>query len=268
MIRRNPITGEPVILATKRAARPNAFNEEAEIECPFCPGNESMTPPEIARAGEPWQVRVFPNKYPATETHEVIVESPRHDAPFEECDAFAAVEMYAARYHAMKARYVSIFKNSGTRAGASIAHAHSQVLGVPFVPPRVQREIDGFTRAAACPLCAPDGEIIESNDELLWIAPRAAAVPYQQWIVPRRHANEMTPSPALAELLQHAARASAAVASSFNWIFMNFPGAERAHWYVDVVPRIAAFAGFEIGSGSGINMMDAKASAAALRARP
>jgi UDPglucose--hexose-1-phosphate uridylyltransferase len=268
VIRRNPITGEPVILATKRAVRPNAFGGETEVDCPFCPGNESMTPPELARAGEPWQIRVFPNKYPATETHEIIVESPRHDATFEECDAFAAVTMYAQRYQAMKARYVSIFKNNGTRAGASIAHLHSQILGVPFVPPRVQREIDGFSRAASCPLCAPEGEIIEANDDFLWIAPRAAAVPYQQWIVPRGHAHEMAPSRTLAEMLQHAARASAAVASSFNWIFMNFPGAERAHWYVDVVPRVAALAGFEIGSGSGINMIDADMSADALRARP
>ena len=61
--RRNPITGEPVILAPHRAMRPNAFGGTPEEVCPFCPGNEALTPPEIERAGTPeaWTVRVIPN---------------------------------------------------------------------------------------------------------------------------------------------------------------------------------------------------------------
>src|SRR6266498_3998453 len=69
VIRKTPITGDPVIFAPEREQRPDV-SEGAP--CPFCPGAESQTPPEIARDGDPWRVRVFPNKFPATEQHEVI----------------------------------------------------------------------------------------------------------------------------------------------------------------------------------------------------
>src|SRR5213078_1418890 len=70
VIRKTPITGDPVILAPDRDERPNVYEGGP---CPFCPGAESETPPEIARDGQPWRVRVFPNKFPATAHHEVIV---------------------------------------------------------------------------------------------------------------------------------------------------------------------------------------------------
>src|SRR5256885_10947157 len=77
MIEHNPITGDPLILAPDREQRPNLYREGVD-RCPFCAGNESDTPPEIWRDGDPWRIRVFPNKYPATARHEVIVETPIH----------------------------------------------------------------------------------------------------------------------------------------------------------------------------------------------
>jgi UDPglucose--hexose-1-phosphate uridylyltransferase len=157
VIRRNPITGDPVLFAPDRAQRPRI--EQERDHCPFCAGNEALTPPELARIGEPWRVRVFPNKYPATEKHEVIVESPRHDAAFDAITS-EVVEMYVVRYRAHDdAASVCIFKNHGAAAGASIAHLHSQVIATSFVPPRVAHEIDAFTRARSCPLCAPIGDV-------------------------------------------------------------------------------------------------------------
>ena len=67
-LRNHPITGEPILFAPERASRPRAFaGDESTDRCPFCPGNETDTPPTIAAAGEPWRVRVFANKFPATE---------------------------------------------------------------------------------------------------------------------------------------------------------------------------------------------------------
>jgi len=134
-LRKHPISGEPILYAPARAGRPNAFGREAGDVCPFCPGNESLTPAEISRSGDPWRVRVFPNKYPAAEGHEVIVDSNRHDASFESIDnAAEAVAMYVARYRAHSdAAYVSLFKNAGERAGASIEHIHSH-RGGKLVP--------------------------------------------------------------------------------------------------------------------------------------
>jgi UDPglucose--hexose-1-phosphate uridylyltransferase len=278
VIRFHPITGEPLILAPLRAGRPNTFDDPEE-GCPFCPGHEHETPPEVARVGDPWRIRAFPNKYPATEHHEVVVESARHDAAFHDlppADAEEAVRLYAARYRILRASVpaVSIFRNHGPLAGASLAHIHSQILGTPFVPPRVAREIDGFTRAKACPLCALEGVIIEETDSFVWIAPHGSFMPYQSWIVPRVHAPEMVPLAHTAELAQaaelagllvRASRACGAVRPSYNWIFMNFADAPRAHWYLEIFPRLAAVAGFELGSGSAINIVDPEEAARVLR---
>ncbi|MEO8034548.1 MAG: hypothetical protein ABI837_08945, partial [Acidobacteriota bacterium] len=81
----NIITGLPTLLAPGRAGRPHAFSDastdEAE-ECPFCPGQESSTPPTLGAVEKDgrWLARAFANKYPASKWHEVVVDSPRHDA--------------------------------------------------------------------------------------------------------------------------------------------------------------------------------------------
>src|SRR5436190_22707708 len=110
MIEQNPITGDSRILAPERDQRPNAYRDGID-RCPFCPGHESDTPPEIWRDGDPWRVRVFPNKYPATERHEVIVETPNHQASFGQLPpdhAAAAVNTYISRYHTGRDAYVCI----------------------------------------------------------------------------------------------------------------------------------------------------------------
>src|SRR5205814_8527657 len=84
VIRKTPITGDSVIFAPHRDERPNVYEG---APCPFCPGAESATPPEIGRDGDPWRVRVFPNKFPATAQHEVIVETARHGERFDELPA-------------------------------------------------------------------------------------------------------------------------------------------------------------------------------------
>src|SRR5688572_15227581 len=97
-IRKHPITGDPIVFAPQRAGRPNAFARDQNAACPFCPGNESETPPEITHRGNPWEVRAFPNKYPAVDGHEVIVESPDHGA--QHVSNPLAVEVYVERYQA------------------------------------------------------------------------------------------------------------------------------------------------------------------------
>ena len=79
---------------------------------------------------------------------------------------------------------------------------------------------------------------------------------YEQWIVPHRHEPEMRQEFELAALLQLATRAMMSVGDSFNWIFINFPRQPAAHWYVQLLPRLAIVAGFEIGTGSAINTVE------------
>ncbi len=258
MIAENPITGDPVLLAPERAQRPNIFREGID-RCPFCPGHESDTPPEIWRDGDPWRIRIFPNKYPATERHELIVESAEHRATFDQLPsdhASRVVDSYINRYRSLSAgaRYVCIFKNHGVLAGASIPHMHSQVIATPFLPPRIACEGEAFARS--CPLCALDGPLIDQTANYRWIAPPGSSLAYEQWIVPRRHAPEMSEGHELSQLLQRSTREMLSIADSFNWIFINFPRQPAAHWYVQLFPRLAMHAGFEFGTGSAINVVD------------
>lgn len=254
MTERTPITGDPVILAPGREQRPNVFEG---APCPFCPGAEEQTPPEIARDGEPWRIRVFPNRYPPTEHAEVIVESAKHDDSFDALSADHAarvVEMYFERYHAIAASYVSIFKNHGRLAGASIPHLHSQLVGTSFVPLRPAREGDAFT--ARCPLCEAEHPLIEETEHYRWIAPHGSRLAYQQWIVPKSHEHDLDEPRELASILQSSARAMRGISDSFNWAFITFPHQPRGHWYVELFPRMAMIAGYELGTGTFINTID------------
>ncbi|HEX6085617.1 MAG TPA: hypothetical protein VF266_13895 [Thermoanaerobaculia bacterium] len=268
VFRNNPLSGERIVFAPERAARRSAFGDASSERCPFCPGHESDTPPDVLRTGDPWRVRVFPNKYPPVDGAEVIVESPGHDAFHDIAHAEEVVHAYVDRYRAhADAAYVALFKNEGARAGASIDHVHSQVIPLPFVPPRVQRELRGF--AEACPLCEPAGHVIRETESLRWLAPEGSSFAYQQWIVPRRHVPELSMLDGaelreLASLLRDASRAMQPL-GAYNWMFLNFPGHAEAHCYVDVVPRLAALAGFELGTGTFVEIIDPAAAARRLR---
>jgi UDPglucose--hexose-1-phosphate uridylyltransferase len=164
---------------------------------------------------------------------------------------------------------VSLFKNEGAGAGASIPHMHSQVMPLPFVPPRVQREAEAF--AAGCPLCdGIDGSVLADTPSFTWLAPDGSAMPYQQWIVPKRHAPEMTDLTdqavaELAALLQSASAAMLTVADSYNWMFMNFARSTAPHWYVELFPRVAQLGGFELGTGTFVEILDPALAAQRLR---
>ncbi|HEV7572375.1 MAG TPA: DUF4931 domain-containing protein [Thermoanaerobaculia bacterium] len=246
-----------MIVAPDREERPNVFNG---APCPFCPDAEDQTPPEIARDGQPWHIRIFPNRYPPTEHAEVIVESASHDDSFDELSpdhAARAVEMGFERYRAIGTNYVSIFKNHGRLAGASIPHLHSQIVGTSFVPLRAAREGDAFARAKRCALCdLGEHPLIAKTEHYRWIAPRGSRLAYQQWIVPKSHENDLNEPRELASLLQSSVRAMRGISDSFNWAFITFPHQPRGHWYVELFPRIAMIAGYELGTGTFINTID------------
>ena len=176
----DPITGRSVIIAAARSKRPRqhgAGNQQAQGEpCPFCPGNEALTPPEVwalrkkdSHADKPgWTVRVVPNKYPALEDqgaltvkkdsfyeslnglgiHEVIIESPDHEINMGtlDIDQYADIlRAYRARMRALgddpRWRYLLLYKNQGERAGATLEHVHSQLIALPIVPPLADDEL-------------------------------------------------------------------------------------------------------------------------------
>ena len=180
-LRRDPVGGRWVIVATERAARPNDFEKRARVVegefCPFCEGNEDKTPPEILAIRSPgtqpdspgWTLRVVPNKFPALtaeggahrdgpgvyETmsgvgaHEVFIEGPKHVlGPAEQSPESVrdVVWAYRERMLALKQDsrmvFALVFKNVGQSAGASLEHSHSQLICTPVVPKRVGEEMD------------------------------------------------------------------------------------------------------------------------------
>jgi UDPglucose--hexose-1-phosphate uridylyltransferase len=182
-LRKDPITGRWVIIATERAKRPTDFvREKVEIRgtgfCPFCTGNETKTPPEIiayrsdgsSRNAPGWSLRVVPNKFPALGiegslnrqgeglfdkmngigAHEVIIETPDHHmtlAMLPQRQIEDVLWAFRDRILDLKKdrrfKYIMIFKNHGEAAGASLEHTHSQLIALPVVPKRVREEVDG-----------------------------------------------------------------------------------------------------------------------------
>ncbi len=181
-LRKDPVTNRWVIISAERSKRPSDFaatlQRRQSAVCPFCPGNEDATPPEIMAfrngGGPPntpgWHVRVVTNKFPVLMTvgdlswegdgvydkmpgigaHEVIIDSPHHDetlgrmAEHQVQDVLCAYrERILDLKNDSRLRYVLIFKNHGEAAGASLEHPHSQLIATPIVPKRVREDVNG-----------------------------------------------------------------------------------------------------------------------------
>ncbi|MBI2342693.1 MAG: galactose-1-phosphate uridylyltransferase [Deltaproteobacteria bacterium] len=181
-LRKDPIVGRWVIISTERAQRPSDFKIDKEEKkggfCPFCYGNEHITPPEVLayrqHGQDPnkpgWSLRVVPNKFPALMiegslnkrgdgvydmmngigAHEVIVESPDHnktlanlsDQQFEDV-LWSFRDRIIDLKKDKRFRYILVFKNHGQRAGASLEHSHCQLIALPILPKTVIEELTG-----------------------------------------------------------------------------------------------------------------------------
>jgi UDPglucose--hexose-1-phosphate uridylyltransferase len=181
-LRKDPIIGRWVIISTERSKRPTHYGKpEKRISpkaCPFCPGNELATPPEIiayrensSKPNEPgWSLRVVSNKYPALiiegelnrepkgiydrmngiGAHEVFIETPEHNVDLADLPAERVRDvLWAYRERQIdlnrdrRFKYILIFKNHGEAAGASVEHSHSQLIATPIIPKRVHEELMG-----------------------------------------------------------------------------------------------------------------------------
>ncbi|MGC9529838.1 MAG: galactose-1-phosphate uridylyltransferase [Candidatus Bipolaricaulaceae bacterium] len=238
-LRREPIMERWVIIAPERAKRPSDYRsqsaEEGEADtasCPFCPGNEHMTPPELYRVGgSDWQVRVVPNKFPAlgdypelgraavggffdrmngVGTHEVVVETPDHchelpDLPVEHIKVVVDTYVHRLRelMHNSWYRYVLLFKNHGRAAGASLAHPHAQIIATPVTPRHVRAHLQAakayYERKERCIFCdillqeLRLGErVVEEVDGYVIWAPFASRFPFELHIFPRYHSHDFT----------------------------------------------------------------------------
>jgi UDPglucose--hexose-1-phosphate uridylyltransferase len=230
-LRQDPLSGGWVAITADRAARPEAFlgdvgTPRGPLGCPFCPGNEHMTPPEVWADRDPatgpdrpgWHVRVVPNKFPAfagppaeassngglyrsaptAGVHEVVIHNPDHEATLADLPPAAVARAMAAWRRRLAAHRdqafgaVLVIVNQGRTAGASLEHPHSQVFATAGRPDRVRAEVDRLA-GDACAACATvaaerDGpRLVGADGDLVTLCPWASAAPFEALLLPAAH---------------------------------------------------------------------------------
>ena len=325
-LRKDPVTGRWVIISTERQKRPSDFHIETvtikpDEVCPFCEGHEDRTPPEIlayrngtSGNGRGWDVRVVPNKFPALRVegdldregeglfdrmngigaHEVIIETPHHGqtlATMSEPEIEKVFWAWRDRVLDLKRdfrlRHIVIFKNHGAAAGATLEHAHSQLIALPIVPREMREELHGAKRhhqiKERCVFCdiirqeTKDGaRVISESADFVALAPYAPRFPFETWLLPKRHRarfEESTPGEfgSLARILKDTlSRMNATLLTPpYNLIVHSAPMQDDAgefyHWHIEVMPKLTRIAGFEWGTGFHINPTGPEEAAEVLR---
>lgn len=318
-LRADPISRCWTIIAKERGKRPHDFKIEREVRqggsrvCPFCEGNEGMTPPEVLALGRNtdlrdspgWSVRVVPNKFPAVSpneegspvamdgllrhmpgvgAHEVLIESPDHDATWGSYSDGQLEDIFRAVLLRMKElrkdgrfKYFQFFKNSGRIAGASLEHAHSQIIVTPIIPVAVRDELNTaheyYETTGECLFCAiirkerQEGtRVVDQNSSFVAFCPYASRFPYEIQIFPILHSHDFEalyddPS-GLARLSKLLKGVMAKLEDAFEFLPYNLllhtapwePGyGKDYHWHIEILPRLTIIAGFELGTGFYIN---------------
>ncbi len=314
-LRKDPVTGRWVIIATDRARRPSDFSREPVPKpregspCPFCYGAEHKTPPEVLayrQGGGPnqsgWTLRVVPNKFPALEiegnlnregegmfdrmnglgAHEVIVESPSHSASLIDLSEgqvedvlWACRERIVDLKRDQRLRFIVVFKNHGSAAGASIEHSHCQLIALPVTPKRVREEIDGargyFAFRERCVFCDiihqesnAGVRMVTETEHFAALEPYAPRFPFETWILPKAHQSHFEDADAscfanLAWVLKSTLRKLDKVLEqpAYNFVIHSSPIQEAQtqhyHWHIEIIPRLTRIAGFEWATGFYIN---------------
>jgi len=270
--------------------------------------------PLVGERPKNWLVRCIPNLYPAfspprqpeDETqimksecfgsaighHEVIIESPNHDedpADAELPQLELVIKACIDRLRELSAKpyvkYVSIFRNYGQEAGASLSHAHSQIIATPMVPSIIQEELEAskafYDKHGKCVFC----DIIEQevkgprfvleNNDFTVFAPYASINPMAFWIMPKKHAPSILDLTrpevsAFAQTLKASLKALKDLVNDppYNYGFhlaINKEAKDHYHWHLEVYPKLSIWAGFEISTGTYINTITPETAADSLR---
>ena len=258
-----------------------------------------------------WLIRCIPNLYPAftppqqpqdTEQilksqdfgyaighHEVLVESPNHyedPADVEVSQLELVIKAYVDRFKELSAkpyvRYVSIFRNFGLEAGASLSHAHSQIIATPIIPTNIKEEQEASKayrqKHGNCVYCdiiereLKGPRLILDNSDFVVFAPYASINPLEFWIQPKKHASNIQnltagEASALALTLKTSLKALKDLVNDppYNYGIHQTTDGDSYHWHLEVYPKLATWAGFEKSTGIYINTVTPEAAAEGLR---
>jgi UDPglucose--hexose-1-phosphate uridylyltransferase len=274
----DPLSGACVLVAPWRQNRPNL----PDTGCPFCPGG--------LEAPEPYDIRHITNRWPGLPDgrHEVVLHSPRHDAPFTRLGAEGTanvIERWSERTAELSARedvgYVFVFENRGREIGATIDHPHSQILAFGIVPPVPLAELTRPT----CVLCEEpdDGLVVARRPGWTAQVPWAPSWPYELVIAASAHVADLPAAGGAARrelasllvdcLLRHEQVFGAGVPYML-WVHQGPARGEHhdaAHLHLHLAPVMRApgvrrhMSSAEFGAGMFFNSVDPLAAAERLR---
>ena len=277
-------------------------------------GIKRAVDPAVGERPQNWLVRSFPNLYPAfvppknpkdatsilisdslgyaIGAHEVLAESPNHDEgpadaelPQLELMVKAYIDRLAELSSKPYVKYVSIFRNYGHEAGASLTHAHSQIVATPVIPTKLQQEQIAakafFEKNKKCAFCdiiekeSKGPRLILDNGYFVVFAPYASVTPMEFWIMPKRHSQnlrDLTPLEisAFAKTLKTSLKALKELVNDppYNYGFhlaINQDAKDYYHWHLEVYPKLSIWAGFELNTGIYINTVKPETAAESLR---
>lgn len=288
-IRKHYFLNRYVVITPGRAKRPLDVREQTIVgqneSCVLCPVKiEKNLILDWTGDKKNWQIMVLKNKFPALTSdnklalgeQEVIIESPEHgkslsSLPLEHITRI--LKTYVSRVKRFEANkkinYILVFKNSGSKAGASLHHSHSQTFASHLLPPRIASKIAQYTAYQQehdnCPYCdiikkeqKAKKRLITDNNLLVTIAPYASEYHYEAWIIPKRHVLSIAELNtkeliAIAEQLKLILSKLDKHQLSFNVSFDFVPGNQNQHLHIKIQPRDSTWAGVEMNTGLVIN---------------
>ena len=316
-LRRDPVLNRWVIVQYNHDDAVNDYikqtvgKKNTEKFCPFCPGNEAKTPPDIFTdkpfvqgwVQNAWNLRVIANKFPALQiegdlervglgiydqmngigAHEVIIETPDHLKDIADMDDGEVSKIIFAYKHRLldlkqdtRFKYILIFKNHGPSAGASLEHAHSQLIALPIIPKKIKEALRGAEkyysfkeRCVYCDIIDQDLQdrerLILETDNFVALSPFAACTPFEIWIMPKKHYSRFHTisedmvyefSGVLKDVLWRLKKVL--TDPPFNFIINTAPIQNEQelvyyHWHMQILPKLTRSAGFEWGTGFYVN---------------
>ena len=210
--------------------------------------------------------------------HEVLIEGPDHDKILTDLtpeEMKAVISQYQSRVRQLsqdsRFKYVVIFKNFGSSAGATVEHTHSQIIALPMVPKTVLEELKGAEhyhqyrgRCVFCDMIVQEYQdkerIVMENGSFLAFCPFAPRYAFETWIMPKAHSadfsviDEATQAD-LAQILQDVLKRVKKVLGnpSYNYYLhmapIGYANAACYHWHIEIIPKLTRSVGFEWGTG-------------------
>ena len=219
--------------------------------------------------------------------HEVIVESNDHSKQLFDLtkeEYFNVVRIYKDRSAALLGqkgvKYVTLFKNHGSAGGTSIIHTHAQLVGYNKVPELVNDEIIAARKTfkpsaktkkekiecAYCEIAAKETvspRFVYQNNTFTSFCPYASRYNYEVWIFPKKHIKSISALKEdqlkdLAEIMQLILGKLKELNCSYDFYFHTSPKSKsdgELHFHIEICPRIATWAGFELSTDEIINTM-------------